>query len=147
MFGVSVHRSVGTFQASITLDVAQSGIGESVLSDALTVACRIPRNRSIAENLNSPRSVIAIRLEDSEPRNCSNDVRNQSEICVAIASISRNGICSRAVRRSVSSARSRAFRNFSGKTLTDSSANHRGSAGNQAASLVHSSQKCRFEAC
>ena len=68
---ISVH-SVDTFQASTTFAAAQSGIG-LVLSDALTVRCRIPRKPSIAENLNSPRSVFAINPRDSELRNCSND--------------------------------------------------------------------------
>jgi hypothetical protein len=48
------------FHPSITLAAAQGGIGGSDLIDALTVACRIPWNRSIAENLNSPRSSIRI---------------------------------------------------------------------------------------
>jgi hypothetical protein len=143
----SVQDSVGTFRASITWAGAQDGIGESVLMLDLSTVCRIPRKLSIAESLNSPKSFTPISDRDSEPRNCSNAVRNQVAICREISSICRIGICSRAVRRSVSTARSRAFRNFSGKTLNHSSADHRVSAGNQVASQVHSSQKRRLEAC
>ena len=39
----------------------QGGIGELLPIDALTVRCRMPRNCSIAANLNSPGSAIAIR--------------------------------------------------------------------------------------
>lgn len=69
--------------------------------------CNRPLNRSIAENLNSPRSLMAIKPGDSEPRNCSNASRNQVAICSEISSICRIGICSRAFLRSVSTAKSR----------------------------------------
>jgi hypothetical protein len=50
-----ITQPILMFQASITLAVAHGSIGGSILSDVLTVACKIPRNRSIAQNLNSPR--------------------------------------------------------------------------------------------
>ena len=54
------------FQASITFAAAQGGIGELFPIDALTVRCRIPRNCSMAKNLNSPTSATAIKAGDSE---------------------------------------------------------------------------------
>jgi hypothetical protein len=88
------------------LDAAQGGSGELLPIDALTVRCRMPRNRSIACALNSPRSAIAIRGAVSALRNRSKAVRKQAEICSEISSICRNGICSRAFLRSVSTAES-----------------------------------------
>jgi hypothetical protein len=74
---VAVH-SVGTFQTSTTRAAAQGGIGcGSDLSDALTVRCRIPRKLSIAENLNSPKSAIAINPGNSALRNRTNDPRTK----------------------------------------------------------------------
>jgi hypothetical protein len=70
-----------TFQASRTRSAAQGGIGLFVPIDAKTVRCRIPRELSIAEYLNPPKSVACIRLEDSESRNCSNAIRSQAAIC------------------------------------------------------------------